>query len=68
MGRCVGGMLALQVTVLLHLRLQLPRQAIAPRLDPSAMWAATAVMEAAQVKERTPTLASNEELATRRAP
>lgn len=67
-GRCVGGMPALQVIVLPHLRLQLLLQAIAPLLDPPAMWTAIAAMEAAQVKERTLTLASNDELATRRTP
>jgi len=69
-GKCAGGMLALQVTVLLRLlRLQLLRPAIVLPLDLSAPWTTIAAVEVVQAKEGTPILASNAEcrlLATRR--
>mmetsp|Transcript_18455 Transcript_18455/g.27819 ORF Transcript_18455/g.27819 Transcript_18455/m.27819 type:complete len:164 (-) Transcript_18455:43-534(-) len=69
-GKCAGGMLALQVTVLLrHLRLQLLRPAIVLPLDLSVPWTTIAAVEVVQAKEGTPILASNAEcslLATRR--
>ena len=64
-GRCVGGMLALQVAVLQLLLLQRPLQAIAPPMDPSAMLTAIAAMEAVLRKGRILTLANK--MATRLA-
>ena len=61
-GRFVGGMLALQVTVLLRLlRLQLLRPAIVLQLDLSVLWITIAAAEVVQAKEGSPILASNAE-------
>lgn len=59
--RPVGGTRVQLVAVLLLLRLQLLRQAIALQREPSVPWTTIAAVQAVQAKERIPSLALNAE-------